>query len=193
MRGRGQARPQPLPATRRVSAEGSWQRPRRQGSAQVGCSAAAATPRACPPWSPAARGSLGEKSPAPRCRSSAPPAPLFVFASVCPSAWPLAPSRRPVQAARPPRGRLAASLGAVLRAESRRARWGLRGQLPAAADLLGSGSARLRPQSWGGQDPHPFGPVLRQMGQDRTFRWLPGGGGRLPNARFPPALWGTFR
>ena len=92
-----------------------------------------------------------------------------------------------------PRGRLAASLGAVLRAESRRARWGLRGQLPAAADLLGSGSARLRPQSWGGQDPHPFGPVLRQMGQDRTFRWLPGGGGRLPNARFPPALWGTIR
>lgn len=58
-----QARPRPLPATPRVSAEGSWQRPRRQGSAQVaGCSAAAATPRACPLWSPPRPGAPGREN-----------------------------------------------------------------------------------------------------------------------------------
>ncbi|KAG5208517.1 hypothetical protein JEQ12_016082 [Ovis aries] len=56
------------------------------------------TARLSPLVAPAARGSLGEKTVAPRCSSSASLSPLFVLASDCPSTWPLAASRRPVQA-----------------------------------------------------------------------------------------------
>lgn len=80
--------------------------------------------------------------------------------------WPLAASRRPVQAVRPPPD-VCPVLGSCAQGWQQEVSVGLKGSSPAAAGrgFIGLGSARLRPQTWGGQDPHPFRPVLRQMGQ----------------------------
>lgn len=127
------------------------------------------TARLSPLVAPAARGSLGEKTVAPRCSSSASLSPLFVLASVCPSTWPLAASRRPVQAVRPPPGRLSPSLGAVLRAGSRRSRWGLKGQLPAAAGrgFIGPPVGETPPPDLGRAGPAPFPPCTPSDGPGR--------------------------
>lgn len=91
-----------LPATPRVSGQGSWQWQRRQDCAEVGgCSASAATRQACPLWSPAGRGSLGKESVAPCCGRLSPcpssSSSCLSPPSVCPSTWPPTRSDCPVQ------------------------------------------------------------------------------------------------
>ena len=64
----------------------------------------------------------------------------------------------------PPPGRLSPSLGAVLRADSRRSRWGLKGQLPPAAGggFIGLRVGETPPPDLGRAGPAPFPPC----GQD---------------------------
>lgn len=187
-----------LPATPRVSGKGSWQWQRRQDCAEVGgCSASAATRQACPLWSPAGRGSLGKESVAPCCGRLSPcpssSSSCLSPPSVCLSVHLASHSvRLPGAAVRPPPRRLSLSLGAVLSADCRRSRWGLKGQLAVAGcRFIGlPGQQNSAPRRGGGQDPHPFLPGFDRISRDRTRRWLLGGvgwGGRAGEApKCPP-------
>lgn len=85
-------------------------------------------------------------------------------------------------------------LGSCVRAGSRTSRWGLKGQLPAAAGrgFIGLRVGETPPQTWGRQD--------RTLSALYSVRWArtahpvaaEGVGGRLPVPPFPPALWGHF-
>ena len=187
-----------LPATPRVSGKGSWQWQRRQDCAEVGgCSASAAARQACPLWSPAGPGLPGQGICGSLLRSPVSLSLLFVFVSVstvCLSVHLASHSvRLPGAAVRPPPTRLSLSLGAVLSADCRRSRWGLKGQLAAAGcgfiGLPGQRNSALR--RGGGQDPHPFLPGFDRISRDRTRRWLLGGGGgsQMPTL----GSCGTFR